>query len=206
MARELIDLDIARPIPPLKNREMCIVSPLAPISSLQSQSRIFKSRFPTAPPLSTILSFLSCGHPKRWETILLQFRLQNEVLPYLMRVGWITQLRQFYFIRIPREVKLASIGRTNSHRLPEEELEDSILVDPFRASSEEVRWIRKLAEEVGRNSDAGVGLMFERLSKYFDGKSAKEKILRREQIDRSELEGMIDAVKKVGGIVIAEHW
>jgi hypothetical protein len=59
-----------------------------------------------------------------------------------------------------------------------------------------------LAESVGGPE----GGMFERLGKYFDGKSAKEKILRREQVERSELEGMIEAFRKVGGIVVAQHW
>jgi len=81
-------------------------------------------------------------------------------------------------------------------------MEDEILVDPFRASREEVRWIRKLAEGLGGTE----GRMFERLGKYFDGKSAKEKILRREQVERGELEGMVQAVKKIGGLVVAEHW
>jgi hypothetical protein len=79
---------------------------------------------------------------------------------------------------------------------------DSILVDPFRATREEVRWIKKLAGEVGGFK----GRMFERLSKYFDGKSAKEKILRMEQVEKEELEEMIEAFRKVGGIIIAEHW
>jgi hypothetical protein len=86
-------------------------------------------------------------------------------------------------------------------RVPEEQ--DTILVDPYRASAEEVKWIRKLAEDVG---GVGVGRMFERLGKYFDGKSAKEKILRREQVERNELEGMVEAVRKVGGLILAEHW
>jgi hypothetical protein len=84
----------------------------------------------------------------------------------------------------------------------ESEFEDSILVDPFRATREEVRWIRALAEQVGGSK----AIMFERLTKYFDGKSAKEKILRREQVERAELEDMIEAFRKIGGIVVAEHW
>jgi len=84
----------------------------------------------------------------------------------------------------------------------EEAGEDEILVDPFRASREEVRWIKSVAEGLGGTE----GRMFERLGKYFDGKSAKEKILRREQVERGELEGMVEAVRKVGGLVVAEHW
>src|SRR5271170_2029620 len=198
MARELIDLDIARPIPPLSNRGIYIISPRAPIHSLSSQSRTFKSRFPPpTPPLPTLLSHISSTpHHHPWSYFLSTYRLPAPVLPYLMRQGWLTQLRQFYFIRIPRGVKVACWvdGET--------EVEDEILVDPFRASREEVRWIRKVAEELGGTE----GRMFERLGKYFDGKSAKEKILRREQVERAELEGMVEAVRKVGGLVVAEHW
>lgn len=87
-------------------------------------------------------------------------------------------------------------------RAAEEEAQDSILVDPFRASREEVRWIKRLSEVVGGHR----GIMFERLAKYFDGKSSKQQILRREQVEKGELEGMIEAFRKVGGIIIAEHW
>jgi len=83
-----------------------------------------------------------------------------------------------------------------------EDTEDSILVDPFRASREEVRWIKRLSEAVGGHR----GIMFERLAKYFDGKSSKGHILRREQVEKGELEGMIEAFRKVGGIIIVDHW
>jgi nitrogen permease regulator 3-like protein len=205
MARELIDLDMARAIPPLSNRSNYIVSPLAPIHTITTFSREFNSRFPTAPNLSSLLSTLSNGQPKRWDTILLLYALPTEVLPFLIRKGWVIQLRQFFFIRIPRRIKLACIDGVSAEdrRAAEDAAEDSILTDPFRASREEVKWIRKLAEEGGT---LGMGRMFERLGKYFDGKSAKEKILRREQVEKSELEAMVEAFKKVGGIIVAEHW
>jgi hypothetical protein len=117
-----------------------------------------------------------------------------------MRTGWLTQIRQFYFIRIPRNVKLACLEGE------EEGVEDTVLVDPYRATREEVRWIRALAEEVARHGDEVSSRIFVRFVKYFDGKSAKEKILRREQVERSELEGMIEAVRRVGGIIVADHW
>jgi hypothetical protein len=194
MARELIALDMARAIPPLNNRSTYIVSPVAPIHTISSTAQKFKARFPTAPALSTLLSTVSGGGPKRWDSVMSQHALSQDVLPYLMRLGWLTQLREFYFIRIPREIKIACGA--------EDDVADSILVNPFRASREEVRWIKLLAEQVG----GWQGGMFERLSKYFDGKSAKEKILRREQVERSELEGMIEAFRRLGGIVVAQHW
>jgi nitrogen permease regulator 3-like protein len=205
MARELIDLDMARAIPPLSNRSNYILSPLAPIHTITTFSREFKTRFPTSPNLSTLLSTISSGPPKRWDTVLLHHRLPSEVLPFLMRKGWVVQVRKFFFIRIPRWIKIACIegGSAEERRVAEEAAEDSILTDPFRASREEVKWIRKLAEEGG---GMGIGRMFERLGKYFDGKSAKEKILRREQVEKSELEAMVEAFKKVGGIIVAEHW
>ena len=201
MARELMELDLARPIPPLTNRAKYIVSPIAPIHNLSSQSRTFKTRFPTAPSLSTLLSAISSGRPKKWDHYLSQFLLPDNILPYLMRLGWLVQLSQFYFIRIPRRIKIACMD-AGDKRTAEAAAEDSILVDPFRATRDEVRWIKKLAGEVGGFK----GRMFERLSKYFDGKSAKEKILRMEQIEREELNEMIDAFKKIGGIIVAEHW
>lgn len=194
MARELIDLDMARAIPPLSSKGIYIVSPLAPIQAISSTTQKFKTRFPTAPSLSTLLSTISTDRPRPWADVLTQLPLPPEILPYLMRLGWLTQLREFYFIRISREIKIACGAP--------DDVESSILIDPFRASREEVKWIKMLAESVGGPE----GGMFERLGKYFDGKSAKEKILRREQVERSELEGMIEAFRKVGGIVVAQHW
>jgi Nitrogen Permease regulator of amino acid transport activity 3 len=202
MARELTDLGLARAIPPLSNRGIYIVSPIAPIHALPSHTRAFKTRFPTSPPLPTLLSQISSAEPRRWDHFLATFRLPSTILPFLMRTGWLTQIRQFYFIRIPRKVKLACLEGERE----EQEVEDTVLVDPYRASREEVRWIRAVAEEVARGGDEVSSRIFVRFVKYFDGKSAKEKILRREQVERSELEGMIEAVRRVGGIIVAEHW
>lgn len=202
MARELIDLDLGRAIPPLSNRGIYTISPLSPISTLPSQALAFKTRFPSAPSLTTLLAAISSGEPKRWDSILYQYDLSFDVLPYLMRAGWLVQLHQFYFIRIPRRIKLICIPNALERRAAEDVAEDSILPDPFRATKEEVKWIRRLAEEVG----GGKGRMFERLVKYFDGKSAKEKILRREQVEKGELDEMIEAVRNVGGMIVAEHW
>jgi len=213
MARELTDLGIARAIPPLNNRCTYIVSPLSPIQALTSESREFKSRFPTCPSLPVLLAAISAGKPKRWDTILLQFpTITPEVLPYLMRQGWVIQLCQFYFIRIPKRIKLACLDPPSSSTPDDvagsDALEDSILEDPYRASREEVKWIRKLVEEVATTGGQGQAYagMFERFAKYFDGKSAKEKILRREQVERAELEGMVEAFRKVGGIIVVQHW
>ena len=207
MARELISLDLARAMPPLSNRAAYYISPIAPIAYLPSQARAFKTRFPNAPDLGTILATISAGQPRRWDSIVLQLNLPQDVLPYLMRTGWLTQLRQFYFIRIPREIRLECIEATTAEerRRAQESAEDTILLDPYRASREEVRWIRRLAEKIG-GGGGGFGRTFERLAKYLDGKSAKEKILRREQVGRRELEAMFEAVKNVGGLIVAEHW
>ena len=123
-----------------------------------------------------------------------------------MRQGWLTQLRQFYFIRVPREIKVACIEGVADHDSAERDAEDSILVDPYRATAEESRWIKRIAEEVGKGGDEVSARIFGRFVKYFDGKTAKEEILRREQVEKSELEGMVDAVRTVAGIIIAEHW
>jgi nitrogen permease regulator 3-like protein len=206
MARELTNLGLAWALPPLSNKGTYIVSPIAPIHALSSQSRTFKSRFPDGPSLPTLLSAISCSpEPCRWDRFQSEFGLDPTVLPFLMRQGWLIPLREFYFIRVPREIKVGcieAVDRVSAER----ETEDSILVDPYRASSEEVRWIKKIAEEVGKNGDEVSARIFVRLAKYFDGKSSKEKILRKEQVERSELEGMIEAVRKVGGVIIAEHW
>ena len=189
MARELVDLNLARAIPPLSHRGIYILSPLAPMHSITTQSHTFAQKFPSAPSLLVLLSSISRKEPQRWNAITSHHQcLPTDILPWLIRHGWLTQLRQFYFIRIPRSI---------SHLA-----EDIILQDPYRASREQARWIHTLAEDVGGTK----ARVFERLGKYFDGKSARDKILRREEVERRELDEVVLAFRQAGGIVVAEHW
>ena len=109
LARHLIFWRRARAIPPLRPRHTYIVSPNADFRALSTAIPAFAARFPTLPPLPKILHSLS-GTPRPY-SILMPTRDHRpaymEILAWLMRGGWVTQLRSFGWVRVSREVKAA---------------------------------------------------------------------------------------------------
>ena len=109
LARHLIYWRRARAIPPLRPRDTYIVSPNADFRALNAAIQAFATRFPTLPPLPKILQTLS-GTPRPF-VALMPTRdhrpVYMEILAWLMRGGWVTQLRSFGWVRVSREVKAA---------------------------------------------------------------------------------------------------
>jgi len=109
LARHLIYWRRARAIPPLRPRDTYIVSPNADFRDLNAAIPAFAARFPTLPPLPKILHSLS-GTPRPFVTLMPtrdHRPAYMEILAWLMRGGWVTQLRSFGWVRISREVKAA---------------------------------------------------------------------------------------------------
>ncbi|KAF4534254.1 Nitrogen permease regulator 3 [Lasiodiplodia theobromae] len=108
IAAHLIYWRRARAIPPLHHRDIYIVSPNADMRKLPQAIPAYAARFPTLPSLPKMLSFLSNQSPRTYGTIIpsKDHRIAYmDILAWLMRGGWVTQLRTFAWIRVSPEVQ-----------------------------------------------------------------------------------------------------
>ncbi|EXJ71502.1 uncharacterized protein A1O5_05310 [Cladophialophora psammophila CBS 110553] len=109
LARHLVYWRRAIAIPPLHQRDTYIVSPNANMNKLVSACKTYEATFPMMPSLPKMLNALS-GTPAPYGTLIPSRDHKEEyyrVLAWLMRDGWVTQLRTFAFIRVDPEVKKA---------------------------------------------------------------------------------------------------
>jgi hypothetical protein len=109
LARHLVYWRRAIAIPPLHQRDTYIVSPNANMSKLVSACKTYEATFPMMPSLPKMLSALS-GTPAPYGTLIPSRDHKEEyyrVLAWLMRDGWVTQLRTYAFVRVDPEVKKA---------------------------------------------------------------------------------------------------
>ena len=107
IARHLVYWRRARLIAPLHPRDTYIVSPNADMSALQAAIPSYAARFPTVPSLPKMLSNLS-GTPKPFRKFIPTNEHREpymEILAWLMRGGWVTQLRTFAWVRVPASIK-----------------------------------------------------------------------------------------------------
>jgi hypothetical protein len=107
IASHLVYWRRARLIDPLSQRDTYIVSPNADMNYLPSAAASFARQFPTLPSLSKFLSLLS-GTPRIYKSFIPTYEHRDtylEVLAWLMRGGWVTQLRTFAWIRVTPEIK-----------------------------------------------------------------------------------------------------
>ena len=109
LARHLIYWRRAIAVPPLHHRDTYVVSPNADMSKLLETSKSFEAAFPMMPSLPRILHLLS-QTPVPFGNLIPSLDHKEEyyrVLAYLMRGGWITQLRTFVCVRIDPSIKKA---------------------------------------------------------------------------------------------------
>ncbi|KAJ9647962.1 Nitrogen permease regulator 3 [Coniosporium tulheliwenetii] len=107
LANHLIYWRRARAIPPLNQRDTYIVSPNADMRALSSAIVGYAARFPTLPPLMKMLERLS-GAPRPYGSFIPSKDHRSaymEILAWLMRGGWVTQLRTFAWVRVSAKVK-----------------------------------------------------------------------------------------------------
>lgn len=101
-----------RLIPPLHPRNTYIVSPNADMRSLPQAAAIYATRFPSFPSLPKMLNILS-STPRAYGTVIPSKEHRSaymEILAWLMRGGWVTQLRTFAWIRVTTEIKAEVAG------------------------------------------------------------------------------------------------
>ena len=103
LASHLIYWRRARAIPPLNQRDIYIMSPNADLRNLAAATSSFSKSFPSSPTLPKVLSMLSTT-PRPYATLIPSKDYKEtylEILAWLMRNGWVTQLRNFAWVRVP---------------------------------------------------------------------------------------------------------
>ncbi|KAI9735159.1 MAG: Nitrogen permease regulator 3 [Cirrosporium novae-zelandiae] len=270
LAAHLIYWRRARAIPPLHQRDIYIVSPNADLGALSQAIPAYSSQFPTLPSLTKMLSSLS-GIPRPYGGLIPSKdhkEVYFEILAWLLRGGWVTQLRTFGWVKVSAEIK-AEVARdmeeekrekdrlksstgdisitvtestplssppaiitaadthsstflkpddhssrpstpsTSSTVLPfpphlsPSNFTTTLLPSPHRANNLESRWISKIGShftsEEARN-------YWPNFVKYFNGSDALEKIAVREGLKRKLVWGLLQEMRKEGGLVIGRHW
>ncbi|KAI9716449.1 MAG: hypothetical protein M1812_005344 [Candelaria pacifica] len=107
LASHLVYWRRARAIPPLHQRDTYIVSPNCDVHKLSAAIPAYAARFPTLPSLSKMLSLLS-GTPKTYGSIIPSKDHRPaylDILAWLLRGGWVTQLRAFAWVLVPTHIK-----------------------------------------------------------------------------------------------------
>lgn len=107
LASHLIYWRRARAVPPLHHRDIYITSPNADMKRLRSASSYFSKAFPTLPSLPKMLSSLGAG-PKPYSNLIPSKDHKiayMEILAWLLRGGWVTQLRSYAWVRVTPEVR-----------------------------------------------------------------------------------------------------
>ncbi|KAL4930144.1 nitrogen permease regulator 3 family protein [Aspergillus undulatus] len=109
LASHLVYWRRARAIPPLHQRDTYIVSPNCDLSKLEVASAAYKLAFPTLPSLPKMLSALS-GTPRPFGNFIPSKDHKAtyfSILAWLLRGGWVTQLRSFARVKVTPEIKIA---------------------------------------------------------------------------------------------------
>jgi nitrogen permease regulator 3-like protein len=118
LARRLVYWRRARAIPPLHQRDIYIVSPNADMRKLASAVKAYESAFPTLPSLPKMLQALS-GTPRPYSSLIPSKDHKEAyfaILAWLLRGGWVTQLRTFAYVRVDSSVKTAVKDQTRADR------------------------------------------------------------------------------------------
>jgi hypothetical protein len=107
LAQHLIYHRRAIAIPPLHPRDTYVLSPNCPSALLPAFCTLWSQKFPLAPPLPTFLSALSHA-PRPYKTFIptkTHRPVYIAMLAFLLRHGWVTQLRTFAWIIAWPEIK-----------------------------------------------------------------------------------------------------
>ncbi|KAF7585168.1 Nitrogen permease regulator 3 [Aspergillus hancockii] len=109
LASHLVYWRRARAIPPLHQRDTYIVSPNCDLSKLEVATAAYQLAFPTLPSLPKMLSALS-GTPRPYGSFIPSKDHKEAyfaILAWLLRGGWVTQLRTFARVKVSPEIKIA---------------------------------------------------------------------------------------------------
>lgn len=107
LARHLIYWRRARAIAPLHIRNIYIVSPNCDLRQLKDATPAFAQRFQALPSLPKMLQLLS-AKPIQYGYLIPSHDHKPaymEILAWLLRGGWVTQLRTFAWVKVTPEIK-----------------------------------------------------------------------------------------------------
>jgi nitrogen permease regulator 3-like protein len=148
LASHLIYWRRARAVPPLHQRDIYIVSPNADMRKLRSATQQYAKLFPAQlPSLPKMLSLLSAG-PRPFNTLIPSKdhkAVYFDVLAWLLRGGWVTQLRTFGWVRVPATIQAgvareeaelaAEVGRKDTGEARASFYAESAFIDTASSSS-----------------------------------------------------------------------
>ncbi|RMZ69225.1 Nitrogen permease regulator 3 [Pyrenophora seminiperda CCB06] len=124
IASHLVYWRRARLIAPLSPRDTYIVSPNADMTVLPAAMAVYAQRFSTLPTLPKVLSMLS-GTPRPYRNFIPTAEHREpymDILAWLMRGGWVTQLRTFAWVRVTPEIKaLVAVEMEREERMKKAE-------------------------------------------------------------------------------------
>lgn len=136
IASHLVYWRRARLITPLHPRDTYIVSPNADLSNLQAAMVAYAQRFPTLPSLPKMLSLLS-QKPKEYRYLIPTAEHRDaymDILAWLMRGGWVTQLRTFAWVRVSPDIKAqVAADMEREERLKKDQLDNESLAGSLRS-------------------------------------------------------------------------
>ncbi|KAF3481482.1 RMD11 [Arthroderma uncinatum] len=150
LASHLVYWRRARAIPPLNKKDTYIVSPNADMSKLAIATTAYESMFPTLPSLPKMLAALS-GSPRPYFSYIPSRDHKEayyEILAWLVRGGWVTQLRTFGWVKVSPEVKSAV-----REAMMREERRKSMSMDKRRPSFSAVRAMAAVEENYNGEGD-----------------------------------------------------
>lgn len=139
LASHLVYWRRARAIPPIHQRDTYIVSPNCDLSKLEVATIAYQATFPTMPSLPKMLSALS-GTPRPYGSFIPSKDHKEtyfSILAWLLRGGWVTQLRTFARIRVTPEIKLAVEMALRKEEVDRYLAKGSVAVDEDSSSSED---------------------------------------------------------------------
>lgn len=134
LASHLVYWRRARAIPPIRQRDTYIVSPNCDLSKLEAATVTYGLAFPTLPSLPKMLSALS-GTPRPYGSFIPSKDHKETyfaILAWLLRGGWVTQLRSFARVKVSPEIKIAV-----ERALRQEEAEKYLVKSEQESTSED---------------------------------------------------------------------
>jgi len=215
-----------------------MMSPNADMRNIASASSQFAKAFPSLPSLPKLLSRLS-GIPRPYSALIPSKDHKEaylDILAWLMRGAWVTQLRTFAWVRVPPFIKRSVLDDASVDAYPNEHLAKSTRKDSspstetsnaqdLNASQDtegpsiiptpppstpstslHPRYLLALSSHILSTQGQESKEAWDKCVKYFDGKHALESISVREGWKRKRVSELTSGWEGEGWLVRGRHW